>query len=309
MAPLFIDTDTASDDAVALMMAFAHRPEDIVGIGVVCGNCPLDQAVQNALYTAELCGADVPVYAGAVQPLTRTLDTAQHVHGVDGMGDIGLPVQGRAPMPGLATAALIEAARAHEGELELVTLGPLTNIAIALKQAPWLAKAVKRCVMMGGVSDYHGNMTPVSEYNIWADPEAADIVFGSGMPITMVGWDISRKFALIDPELSDKIIALGTEKARVAMECQATLVGFAKNDTGLNGYDLPDPIAMAVALRDDVVTASYDAAVFVAPANDVTRGQTTIDKQLRWGREANVTVVTEASREAFLDCLQSALAE
>ncbi|HZI43705.1 MAG TPA: nucleoside hydrolase, partial [Ilumatobacter sp.] len=148
--PFFIDTDTGSDDAVALVIALTHSGIDVVGIGVVAGNVPLEFGVQNALYTRELCERDdVPIYAGEAAPLQLPLITAQNVHGTDGMGDIGLPLAGRIADEGHAVDALLQASHDHAGDLTLVTLGPLTNVARALERDPSLPDRVPRTVVMG----------------------------------------------------------------------------------------------------------------------------------------------------------------
>src|SRR5689334_6529842 len=188
MRRFLIDTDTASDDAVALVMALHAKDVEEVqveAITVVAGNVPLEQGVQNALYTVELCKSRVPVYQGMAAPLLRPLQTAQHVHGRDGMGEIGLPLHGRTPATGHAVDIIRETIRRHPHEITLVTLGPLTNVAMALLLEPALAGLVKECVIMGGIGEGYGNVTPVAEYNIWVDPEAAKIVYASGLPITM----------------------------------------------------------------------------------------------------------------------------
>ena len=163
MHSLVIDTDTASDDAVALMMALRHPDIEVAAITVVAGNVGIDQAVQNALYVVELSGKAVPVHAGAAVPLVQELTTAQDVHGHDGMGDIGLPVRGRTPAGGHAVDVLIDTFLARPGEIDLVTLGPLTNVALALTRAPELAGAVGHCYIMGGTGAGHGNVTPLAE--------------------------------------------------------------------------------------------------------------------------------------------------
>ena len=170
---IWIDTDTASDDAVAMVMAFKNPGVEVVGVSVVAGNVPLEQATQIALYTAELCGAKVPIHAGANRALVRTFVTAQNVHGRDGMGDIGLPLHGRTPTSAAGVEALIDAFRAAPGTMDLVTLGPLTNIALAVRAEPKFASWVRRCVMMGGTGVLPGNVTPLAEFNFWVDPEAA----------------------------------------------------------------------------------------------------------------------------------------
>lgn len=304
--PFLIDTDTASDDAVALLMALRRPDVDVTAITVVAGNVPLDKGVQNALYTVELSGAEVPVYAGAARPLLRDLETAQFVHGEDGMSDIGLDLVGREPESGHAVEVIIDAARRHSGQLTLVTLGPLTNLALAVRQAPEIATQIERCVIMGGIGSGHGNVTPVAEYNIWVDPEAARIVFGSGLRITMVGWDISRISAVIDPETSARLRAIDTELAHFAIDIQRTLAEFTATVTKLDGFDMPDPIAMAVALDPGIATTRR-AHVEVVIGDGPARGQTIVDQLVREGRPANADVVTLVPHEEFMTRFEAAL--
>jgi purine nucleosidase len=266
----------------------ALRHADVEAITVVAGNVPLERAVQNALYTVELAGADVPVYAG----LSGARGNAQHVHGRDGMGDIGLPLRGRTPASDDAVDVLVDALQ--DPGVTLVTLGPLTNVAAALERtSPTLA----RIVMMGGTSDDVGNVTPVAEYNIWADPGSASAVFASGAPITMVGWDISRKYAVFPPEDAAELRELGPLGA-FAVDIQRVLVEFTRTETKLAGFDLPDPIAMAVALDPSVETDVRPAHVEVA-----STAQTVVDE----AGEPNADVVFAASRERFVALLRDAL--
>jgi len=300
-----IDTDTASDDAVALMMAMAS-PVEIAAITTVAGNVPLGQATLNALYVRELCADETPVYAGAASPLGRPLQTAQFVHGEDGMGDIGLPLSGRAPEPGDAIDVIIETIRRHPGAIDLVTLGPLTNIATSLIREPAIAASVRRCIIMGGASDGVGNVSPVAEFNIWADPDAAEIVFRSGLPVWMVGWDVSRKYAVITPEEETRLRQIPTDKARVAMDCQVTVKQFAREHTRLAGFDLPDPIAMAVALDESIATRVETASVRVNTGFDLWRGHTLMDwRGLTGPRDSHI--VLEASHDRFVDMLRQSL--
>jgi purine nucleosidase len=303
----WIDTDTASDDAVALIMAFMHPNIDVVGVSIVAGNVPLDMGVQNALYTAELCGATMPVYAGAAKPLSRELGTAQFVHGEDGMGDIGLALSGRTPTPGNAVDKLIEALHANAGHIELVTLGPLTNIALALKQDPTIAKAVKRCVIMGAVADHIGNVTQVAEFNMWVDPEAVDIVLKSGMHVEFVGWDISRTEAVVTPQESAMIRSLGTERANFSVDIQRVLEKFCAEETHLNGFDLPDPIAMAYAIDTSVATEAHHWYLAAETGSALTRGMVVMDTLGVMHQEPNAIVVTRASHEKFMSMLMDAL--
>ena len=185
----FIDTDAGTDDAIALIMAMKHPQVDIVGISTSGGNVPLDCVVQNVLYIRELCDHSAPVYIGAEKPMTRTLDTADFIHGKDGLGDIGLDLKGRIPNKGDARDHLIQALKSHKGELELVCLGPLTNLGLIEQKEPGILSLAKRIYVMGGLITLPGNVTPMSEYNIWADPEAAQVVLQTQAKFTMIGWD------------------------------------------------------------------------------------------------------------------------
>lgn len=307
MRHFLIDTDTASDDAVALVMALTNPNIKVEAITLVAGNVPLELGLQNALYTLELCGKQIPTYGGAAQPLLRELHTAQFVHGKDGMGDIGLPLQGRTPTPGNAIDVIIDTVKAFPNEIELVTLGPLTNIALALAKAPEIAPLVKQCTIMGGVGKGRGNITPVSEFNIWVDPEAAKMVFDSGMKMKMVGWDISRNHACIDPELCDEIKAIGTPLAEFSMDIQNTVKNFSTDITKLPGFDLPDPIAMAIAMDETVATETAHVYVEVIIADGLTRGQTVVDHVNVTKKAPNMEVVFEASRAKFLSMLKAAV--
>lgn len=308
MRPFFIDTDTASDDAVALVIALRHPDVDVVGIGVVAGNVPLDYAIQNALYTRELCGReDVPVYAGAEAPLRLPLTTAQNVHGHDGMGDIGLPLRGRVPHPTFAVDALIEASHAHAGELELVTLGPLTNLALAVHADPGLAGRLRRVVSMGAVADHIGNTNPVAEYNMWADPHAVGVVLAAGLPIEFVGWDISRHYAVVEPALADELRA-ASPIGEFCVAINAVVAEFCATDTKLAGFDLPDPIAMAYAIDPRVATETRRLHLAVETESELTRGMVVMDLLGLTHHEPNALVVTAADRDRFVRMLRTAVA-
>lgn len=307
--PFYIDTDTASDDAVALVMALRHEDVEVVGIGVVAGNVPLDQGVQNALYMVELCGATdtVPVYAGCDRPLSLPLSTAQKVHGVDGMGDIGLHLTGRTATPGHAVDALLEAADRYAGTLTLVTLGPLTNVAVALQRDPSLATKIARCVVMGAVADHIGNITPVAEFNMWVDPHAVDVVLASGMHLEFVGWDISRHYAVIEPGLAADLRGIGTTLAEVCMDIQVCVSAFCETETKLAGFDLPDPIAMAYALDPSVATETRRLHLEVETESELTRGMVVMDVLGLEHAAPNAVVVTAADHDRFVAMLRASL--
>ena len=306
MRHFIIDTDTASDDAVALVMALRHPDLHVEAITVVAGNVPLSHGVQNALYTVEQCSKNTPVYMGIDKPMLRPLETAQFCHGQDGMGDIGLPLTGRTPAEGHAVDILVETIHEFTGRITLVTLGPLTNVATALLRDPSIAEAVERCVIMGGIGFGYGNIIPAAEYNIWVDPDAAKIAFESRLPIEMVGWDISHKYATFTSAQADELHAV-SELAAFCVDIQKALREFGISYLKQDGFDLPDPIAMAVALEPDVATLTKRLRVDVETQSELTRGATVVDHLRVSGREPNVDVVLEASRERFLETLYAAV--
>ena len=289
---LLIDTDTASDDAVALLLALRTPGVTVDAITVVAGNVAVEQGVQNALYTVELAGKTTPVYAGR----TGTAHFGHVVHGDDGMGDIGLPLRGRAAAAGDAVDALEQAIRDAPGEYTLVTLGPLTNIAALFERD--VATLLRDVVIMGGTADDVGNVAPHAEYNVWADPEAARTVFSSGARITMVGWDVSRTYAVFNQAEQDELRALGPLGA-FSVDIQKTLIEFCRTKTKLDGFDLPDPIAMAVALDRRVATQTVRARIEVDPE--------TAQTHLRADGDPQVDVVVAASRDRFAALLRDAL--
>jgi len=272
-----IDTDTASDDAVALIMALRAPDVRVVAITTVAGNVPVQQSTRNALYTVELCGAGVPVYAGADKPLLRPYQNATWFHGRDGLGDHNYPAPRKSPATLHAVDAIIETIEAHPG-LVLVTLGPLTNVALALAQKPSIAAQVSRCVVMGGAPCCEGNVTPAAEYNIWVDPEAARIVLLSGLPVELVGWQTSRGEAVLHDDDIAHILGLNNPLARFAIECNSHARQAYKVQTGEDGICLPDPVAMSVALDPGIGTQWSAHCVEVETQSELTRGMTVVDR-------------------------------
>lgn len=272
-----IDTDTASDDAVALIMALRSPEIQVVAITTVAGNVDVHQAARNALYTTELCDSNVPVFAGAEQPLNRAHISASWFHGRDGLGGHGYPPPRRAPEKQIATDAIIGTIESHPG-LILVTLGPLTNIALALQKKPSIVAKVSRCVVMGGAPCCEGNVTPAAEYNIWCDPEAARIVVRSGLPIELVGWHLCRGEAVLNPSDIQRVLSFGTPVAKFAIECNSRGQEAFFEQSGEHGISLPDPVAMAIALDPSIVTSQSEHFVEVETQSELTRGMTVVDR-------------------------------
>jgi purine nucleosidase len=274
---ILIDTDTASDDAVALIMALRSPEVSVLAITVVAGNVPVEQATQNALYTAELCGSTVPVFSGAAAPLVRPLEDAVWFHGRDGLGDHGYEPAARTATTGFAVDAIVRTVAGNPG-IEIITLGPLTNLALALRQWPQLAANVSRCVVMGGAPCCEGNVTPAAEFNFWVDPEAARVVLRSQLPIELVGWQLSRGAAVVNVAEMEDILALGTDFAHFAIQSNSTAATAYKTQTGEEGVALPDPVAMAILLDPPLALVSSDHYMDVQVDNGITRGMSVVDR-------------------------------
>jgi purine nucleosidase len=272
-----IDTDTASDDAVALIMALRAPGVHVAAITTVAGNVPVRQATRNALYTAELCGSDVPVFSGAAKPLLRTYTDATWFHGSDGLGDHNYPAPKREAEKQHAVDAIIATIESNPG-LVLVTLGPLTNVALALSRNPSIAAKVSRCVVMGGAPCCEGNVTPAAEYNIWVDPEAARIVMLSGLPVELIGWQLCRGDAVLGPRDIARVEGFNTKLAGFAIESNSHARLALKTQTGEDGICLPDPVAMCLALNPSIGTDWSDHYVEIETQSELTRGMTVVDR-------------------------------
>jgi len=272
-----IDTDTASDDAVALIMAFKHPGIRVRAVTIVAGNVPVEQGAQNARFVADHCQFDGPIYIGCDRPMNRPAEDAQWFHGRDGLGDQNYPPPKRAVTPGHAVDAIIQTIHEHPG-LTLVTLGPLTNIALAVLRDPTIIPKVSRCVAMGGNPCCVGNVTPAAEYNIWCDPEAAQIVVSSGLPIELVGWHLCRGDANLLADDIARIRAINTPVAHFAIDCNRVAMEANRIQSGEIGIALPDPTAMAVAIDPTICTSVTSHALAIECHSELTRGQTIVDQ-------------------------------
>jgi purine nucleosidase len=277
MRIFLIDTDTASDDAVALIMALRSNNVRVAAITVVAGNVPVAQATSNALFTAELCGSAVPVFSGAAAPLQRQLQIADWFHGKDGLGDHGYRPAAKRAEPRHAVDAIISTVLANPG-IEIVTLGPLTNVAQALLREPKIAANVHRCVIMGGNPCCVGNVTPAAEFNIWVDPDAARVVFQSGMNIEMVGWQLCRGAAILSPPEIDRALAMQNPVADFAVRCNSVAMEALRRQTGEVGISLPDPVCMGIALDPSLCASSSRHFVDIEAQSELTRGMTVVDQ-------------------------------
>ena len=277
-------------------MALRSPDVRVLSLTAVAGNVNVRQAARNALYTAELCGSDVPVFVGAEKPLRREHQSADWFHGKDGLGDHGYPAPKRALEKKPAVDAIVETIEANPG-LVLVTLGPLTNVALALQKKPAIAKNVNRCVIMGGAPCCEGNITPAAEYNIWCDPEAARMVMRSGLPVELVGWHLCRCEAALKLNDIERVLSLDTPLARFAIECNSRAQEAYFEQTGEHGISLPDPVAMAIALDPTIVTQQSEHYVDVETASELTRGMTVVDRLNVAGNDRNKAVWADALKQ------------
>ena len=258
-------------------MALRATDVHVAAITVVAGNVAVEQATRNALYTAELCGSTVPVFMGAARPLLRESQHAEWFHGRDGLGDQGYPPARRKAETKHAADAMIEVISANPG-ITVVTLGPLTNLALALAREPDIVKNVDRCIVMGGNPCTEGNVTPAAEFNMWFDPEAARIVMHSGLPIELVGWHLCRGEANLLPADIEYVLRLGTDLARFTIDCNSTAMAANCLQTGQIGIALPDPTAMAIALDPSICTNQSRHFVDIETQSELTRGMTVVDR-------------------------------
>lgn len=298
MKHLLIDTDTASDDAIAIIMALREPSVKVEAITVVAGNCPLDRAVKNALISIEQADTyQPPVYAGLAKPIMRDLHTCENVHGDDGLGNMFLPDAKLDIHAGHAVDKIIEYAHRFPGELELITIGPLSNVALALLKEPDLGKLIKQVYIMGGAGLGPGNITPVAEFNFWVDAEAAHVVMESDLKKTIVGWDVCMGETFINQDDIATLNALGS-RGQFTVRCNATLIEFNKA-LKKDGFDLPDPTCIAVAMYPEMVKQSRHIYGCIEYQSPTTYGQFVLDQFAVTGNKPNVNIVTELDAQAF----------
>lgn len=299
MRHLLIDTDTASDDAVALLMALREPSVRVEAITTVAGNCAIPQCKRNALICVEKAATYVPpVYAGMTKPLFREHFTSHHIHGEDGMGDMNLPEPELTIENQHAVDAIIDYSYRFKGELEIITLGPLTNLAMAVLKDPNFASNIKQVTVMGGSGLTPGNITPLAEFNFYVDAEAVHLVLQSGLPINIVGWEIGMGEAFIGEQDMKQLNELG-ELGQFAVRCNKTLMQFNGGRTERIGFDLPDPTTMAVALYPEIVESSIKAYSWVEYQSERSYGHFVIDSTNLTHKPENANVITKIKEGYF----------
>lgn len=306
---IIIDTDPGQDDAAAIMLALGSPDElDVLGITAVAGNVPVALTSRNVRVICELCNRrDVKVFAGADRPLVRQLVTAEHVHGKTGLDGPVVDEPTMPLQPQHAVDFIIETLLAEDpGTVTLCTLGALTNIALALNKAPEIAPRVRELVMMGGGFFEGGNITPAAEFNIYVDPDAAEIVFRSGIPIVMMPLDVTHRVLTYKARV-EKIKAIGSPAAVAMAEMLEFFERFDIEKYGSDGGPLHDPTVIAYLLRPDLFKGR-DCNVEIETKSELTVGMTVVDWWQVTKRKHNAKVMREIDDQGFFDLLTERLA-
>ncbi len=274
MRKFIIDTDTGNDDAVALMMAFLEPGIEILGITTLCGNVPLENTTRNALQCVEECGRAIPVFKGASRPLFKDLVTASYVHGDDGMGDCGLIHPSLQPENQHAVDFILETVSENPDEIEIVALGPATNIALAILKDRETMQRVKHIWSMGTAGFGPGNITPVAEFNVFVDAESYDIMLSSGIPVTIAGFDLCQGDAVLHESDLEKLS--GSRYGKFIVDINKTRSAHNKLLTGDVNIDLPDAVAMAAAIWPEVIVEEITAHCYCCTKEVPSYGQVII---------------------------------
>lgn len=301
---IIIDTDPGQDDAAAIMLAFASPEEiDILGLCAVAGNVPLKLTSRNIRIICELCGrTDIPVYEGAEKPLVRKPITAEHVHGSTGLDGPVLDEPTMEAQKQHAVDFIIETLmREPAGTVTLCTLGALTNVALALLKAPEIADRIKELVMMGGGFFEGGNITPAAEFNIYVDPQAADIVFRAGIPVVMMPLDVTHKLLTTKARVS-RIRDIGTRPAIAMAEMLEFFERFDIEKYGSDGGPLHDPSVIAYLIRPELFQGR-ECNVEIEATSELTMGMTVVDWWHVTERAANARVMRTVDADGFFELL------
>jgi pyrimidine-specific ribonucleoside hydrolase len=301
--PIILDCDPGHDDAIALLLALASPEVEVLGVTTVHGNQTLEKTTANALRVLDLAGrAGVPVAAGAERPLARELTVASHVHGESGLDGPELPPASRAPLAEDAVDFMARTIAASPLPVTLVPTGPLTNVALLLERTG--GSNVEHIVLMGGAIA-EGNMTPAAEFNIWADPEAAQAVFHAGIGTTMIGLDVTHR-ALTTPALQARLRSTGTAGGFVADLVDFFTV-YHRDTYGWEGAPIHDAVAVAEVIRPGIVT-TIERNVEVELESELCRGRTVVDRWHRTQRQPNAKVGIDLDVDGFFELLVERIA-
>ena len=303
--PLLIDTDPGVDDALALLMAFDDRAHEVVGLTIAAGNVGLRHTVANALKLCEVAGVEVPVYAGCAVPLVHPADDAAYVHGQDGFGDTGYTPAARRVEDEHAALAIIRLSKQYAGRLLLVTLGPLTNLALALRLDPELPSRIGRLVVMGGAVTGQGNTSVPAEFNIAFDPEAADVVFRAFPRFDLADWEAVVRHGFPHRDF-EGWLATGDARGRFYDQISRFTRAWSEGKRGSHWHSA-DALAMAMALAPAGVRRAEERPLAVELEGRLSRAATVVDWQRRSGRPDNARILMDYDQAAFEARIRRAL--
>ena len=301
MRKIIIDTDTATDDAVAIIMALKCSDFDVKAITTVAGNVDLDLATINALYTVELCNKNTPIYKGSSGPLKRRLETSKFFHGRDGLGDTGPYQPKRKEEKENGVDKIISLINSDPNEIEIIAIGPLTNIARAFMKDSSIINKIKSLYVMGGIGEGKGNITEHAEFNFWVDPDAADIVLNSGAEVKVIAWDTTQLYGYLDKNNFDDLEKINTSLSRFTIDIQQRGLEYYKVKYNEHKIDLADPLAMA-AMIDDSET-EYKSCNIQMILSGEERGKDIIS----FSEGGKVKLASKISRNNFLNTLKNSL--
>ena len=297
---IIIDTDPGVDDALTFLLALASAEIQLEALTITQGNVTVEKGTRNALAVLEMLGTShIPVVKGCTLPMVGPLLASDHVHGVSGLGDTNLPEPTTKPVPQHAIDYLIERFLAEPGEISLFAIGPLTNIAFAIRKEPRFAKAVKEMVIMGGSIREGGNITPQAEFNIYADPHAAHVVFHTGIPITLIPLDVTHKCMLYHEQIQ-KLHQRESTISRFLADATTPYINYTKNITGVDGCALHDPLTLATIIAPELLTLE-EHYVDVDISSGPSMGSSFADFYRSTGKPPNMKVALDVRGEEFVE--------
>lgn len=297
---ILLDTDPGIDDALAILLALASPEVQLEAITVAPGNCTTAQGVENALRVLDLAGAsDIPVAAGVETPLIQPLLTAPETHGDTGLGYAKLPPTNRKPASQHAVDLLIERILAAPGEITLVAVAPLTNLALAVRREPRIVPAVREVIVMGGALRHQGNSTPLAEFNTHVDPHAAHIVYHAGWPLTLVPLDVTYQCILTATDVA-RLLEQGSAIPRFVADATRFYMEYHDEEQGIDGCAINDPLALALVFQPDLVV-TRPLYVTVDLQSELSLGKTVADFYRVWQRPPNMQVALEVDAHRFID--------
>jgi purine nucleosidase len=296
---IIIDTDPGIDDAFAILLALASPEIKLEALTITHGNVTLEKATRNALSVLELCNANhIPVSVGSMVPLVQPIHASEEVHGVSGIGNAKLPKPKPEPIQQHAVDYLIDSVLAEPNEISVFPIGPLTNIAMAVRKEPKFAKAVKELVIMGGAIQENGNVTPMAEFNIYADPHAAHIVFHAEIPITLIPLDVTHK-CLFKQEHVDRLMKINSPITQFIKDSIEVYLKFS-HERGFAGSALHDPLTLATIIAPELLSLK-NFYVDVNHSEGKMLGKTFADIFNATGKPANMNVAMGVQGEEFVE--------